>query len=219
MAASSSATVGSITGSGPVGMAKGGEGARIAVDNLAFSGRLLDLDQLVAGGKDSDLRSAIDRDEALLHGGEHGQFAGAALGASLDNRLAATHVLAAPANVCAALFNGEDLDLLLGGASVLYWGDGIGSGRHGRARHNAAGLAGADRFLRHLAGRYVFDDFQGYGRVVFRGGYVRMAHGIAVHGRVVAGRIVAGAPTRLGPVRGRWRRAERRARGRGLVRG
>ena len=99
---------------GSVGVAEGGESARIAVDNLAFSGRLLNFDQLVAGREDGDARPAIDRDEALLHGGEHGQFAGTALGTGLDDLLAAAHVLAAPANVRAALFNGEDLDPLPG---------------------------------------------------------------------------------------------------------
>ena len=52
--------------------------------------------------------------------------------------------------------------------------------------------------MRHLAGRYVFDDLQGYGCIVPRCGYVRMAHGIAVHGRVVAGRIVAARQHVLG---------------------
>ena len=98
----------------------------------------------------------------------------------------------------AALFNGEDLDLLPSRAGVLYWSDGVGSGGHGRTRHNATGLTGANRFLWHLAGRYVFNDLQGYGRVVPCCGYVCMAHGIAVHGRVVAGRIVAARQHVLG---------------------
>ena len=93
--------------------------------------------------------------------------------------------------MCSALFNRADFDSLSGGAGVLYRDDGVGSGGHGRARHNAAGLTGANRFLRHFAGRYVFDNIQGYGRIVLRGGCVRMTHGIAVHGRIVAGWIVA----------------------------
>ena len=62
-------------------VAKGGQGCGVAVDDLALAGRLFDFDEFIAGGENGDAGPAVDRDEALLHGGEHGQFAGAAFGA------------------------------------------------------------------------------------------------------------------------------------------
>ena len=136
--------------------AEGRKRRGVAIDNLAVTGRFLDFDELVTGGENGDLRAAVYRDNALLHRREYRHLAGAAFGAGVDNGLANAHILAGAPDVFALFFDVEDLYPVSLATGVLDGHNGVGAFGHGRAGHDAAGLAAVHGLLRDRPGGDVF---------------------------------------------------------------
>ncbi len=157
------------------------QGVAVGLPDLAGRERAARLDQLGAGGDDHDARTRAREHAPPPHAGDDPQLRGPDQGARLEHDLSGLYVLPGPPDRVAHL-----------GAAVDAYGDrapvrpldrhhGVGPGRHGRAGHDAHGVAGPDGAQLDRAGRHVVDHRQ-------RNGDLRQILGpdrVPVHGRVV----------------------------------
>lgn len=182
---------------GAVSLEQGGEHGGVAVDDAGAAGGFSGVEELVAGGEESDFGLADDGDLGLTDAGEDADVLGAELSPGLKEDLIFFDVFADAADVFARAYGGggHDLGFFVGVifGAVFGFEDSVSAVGDRGAGHDTDTLAGSDLAFEGFAGEDFADEGEGDGVVEGGPEAVFGLDCVAVHGGASEGGDVDGA--------------------------
>ena len=143
--------------------------------------------QLVARDDNPNARPANDVDSADAHRGQQAHVLRTQLPAGGQNACAGLHVFSGEADVFLRWHGRHDVDVIALKARVLGGHDGIGSGRHRSAGHDADCRAVTDFAIKGVSRHRFAQQAKGQRIIVTGPDGLGAAQGVPVHGRAVEG--------------------------------